>query len=174
MGIELYSGLIEFNWTLPMVAITLIVLYLILKKFFFERIHNFMLDREHAVEDSFAHADRTNELAEQRLEEYQTKLSEIDEERRTVLLSAKREAEDRAQAIVDQANEQAQQIIAAAKAEAQRQQEAAAAGMRDQIAALVLLAAGKVLEKELLDDGAQNQLIEQAVKEMRQGQWQRN
>ena len=39
-----YTGLIEINWSIIMIWITVIVLFLVLKKFFFEKVKNFMGD----------------------------------------------------------------------------------------------------------------------------------
>ena len=54
MEVKLYQGLLEINWNLLFSAITVLVLYLILKHFFFEKVHNFMEARKAAVSFSFA------------------------------------------------------------------------------------------------------------------------
>ena len=46
---EMTQGLIEFNWTSLMIVANLFILYIILKKFFWEKIRKFMKDRENAV-----------------------------------------------------------------------------------------------------------------------------
>ena len=50
---EMTQGLIELNWTSLMIVANLFILYIILKKFFWEKIRKFMKDREDAVRDAF-------------------------------------------------------------------------------------------------------------------------
>ena len=42
MNDGVHHGLIEINWSIIMIWITVIVLFLVLKKFFFEKVKNFM------------------------------------------------------------------------------------------------------------------------------------
>ena len=39
---KMVQPLLSFNWNLVFTAVTVIVLYLILKHFFFEKVHQFM------------------------------------------------------------------------------------------------------------------------------------
>ena len=52
-----YEPLLAFNWNLLFSAITVLVLFLILKKFFFEKVHNFMEERENEVRTQFETAE---------------------------------------------------------------------------------------------------------------------
>ena len=64
MEVKLYQGLLEINWNLLFSAITVLVLYLILKHFFFEKVHNFMEARKAAVQASLDQAEAANEEAQ--------------------------------------------------------------------------------------------------------------
>ena len=64
---ELTAGLIEFNWTLLMHLATVLVLFLVVKKFFFEKIHAFMENREQTVRDAFDNAELTNRKADEKM-----------------------------------------------------------------------------------------------------------
>ena len=46
-----YTGLIEINWSIIMIWITVIVLFLVLKKFFFEKVKNFMETRSNSIQE---------------------------------------------------------------------------------------------------------------------------
>ena len=48
-----YTGLIEINWSIIMIWITVIVLFLVLKKFFFEKVKTFMETRSNSIQDAF-------------------------------------------------------------------------------------------------------------------------
>lgn len=170
-GVELVAPLIGFSWTFVLVLFNVVVLYLVMKHFFFEKVHNFMEARKHAVEDSFAHAQRTNELADGRLTEYQQKISGIEEEKRIVLREAKLTAEKQADQIVAEANQRAEQMMKNARTEIERERAAAMEQMKEQVAALALFAAGKILEQELSNDESRRRILEQAVKEVGRSEW---
>ena len=70
MEVKLYQGLLEINWNLLFSAITVLVLYLILKHFFFEKVHNFMEARKAAVQASLDQAEAANEEAQTLLADY--------------------------------------------------------------------------------------------------------
>lgn len=167
---EIYTGLIEFNWTLVFMWLTLLVLYLILKHFFFEKVHNFMVARETQVRESFENADRTNQLAEDKLTAYEKQIADIEGEGREIIKNAKIKADAQAKDIVDEANEKASNMIKAAEQEIIRLQQKAVAEMKVHIAGLAILAAEKVLEKQL-DASGQTELISEIIEEAGKSGW---
>ena len=68
MKVELYQGLLEINWNLLFSAITVLVLYLILKHFFFEKVHKFMVARQEAVQKELDDASRRKMMLTQCLQ----------------------------------------------------------------------------------------------------------
>jgi len=156
---ELVAPLIGFDWTFVMVLVTFFVLYLIVKKFFFEKIHDFMQAREQKVIDQFDNAAEAEKQAEEHLAEYTDKLEGIEVERRGVIKDARSLAEKRAEQIVAEANEEAARIIKQAENEIERERAAFADSMRDQVAMLAVYAAEKIIEKEL-DEKDQLSLID--------------
>ena len=67
---ELYQGLIEFNWSSLMILCNVFILYIILKKFFWEKIKKFMDDRSNSVKDAIDAADAMNKRADEKMENY--------------------------------------------------------------------------------------------------------
>ena len=61
---EMYQPLLTINWNLLFTAVTIIVLFIILKVFFFEKVHKFMMDRENEIRSSIENADNVNKLAD--------------------------------------------------------------------------------------------------------------
>ena len=159
---EVVAPLIGLDWTLVMVLVTFLVLYLILKKFLFEKVHNFMQAREQKVKDQFDNAEAANNLAEQHLAEYKEKLDNIEIERRGVLKDARTTADQRAHEIIKEANERAAEIVRQAGFDAERERIKLAEEMRREIAMLALYAAEKIIEKEL-DDKEQMLLIDEII-----------
>ncbi|MBR0599185.1 F0F1 ATP synthase subunit B [Sinanaerobacter chloroacetimidivorans] len=168
---EFYTGLIEFNWTLVMQWVTVLVLYLILKRFFFEKVHNFMQEREASVRDAFENADRVNLQAGEKLSAYQKQLSNIETEGREIIKNAKLKAEALAKDITDEANRKANEMILQAQREIERERIKAVAEMKEQIAGLAIYAAEKIIEKQLEQSG-QEEIIQRIIEQAGRSEWQ--
>ena len=119
---EKYADLIHIDWTLLMVAANVLILYVILKHFFFEKVHNFMLDRQSAVKDAFDQADRVNQMADDKLTEYKKQVANIENEGREIIKNAKIRAEAQARDITEEANRKANEMILQAQREIEREQ----------------------------------------------------
>lgn len=165
-----YTPIISFNWSMLMVFITFLVLFFIMKKFFFEKIHNFMEERENKVKTSFENADAANEAAERRLREYNEKLKGADTERREILSDAKNSADENAREIIARAEKNAARIITQAEQEIEREKARALADMREQIAMLSLYAAEKIIGKNLSADD-QTAIIDTVIEEASETRW---
>ena len=156
---EIVAPLIGIDWTLGMVLVTFFVLYLILKKFFFEKIRDFMQAREQKVRDQFENAEAANDLAEKHLAEYKDKLENIEIERREVLKETRALADQRAQEIIKDADARAAEIIKKAEKDAEWEREKIAEEIREQVAMLAIYTAEKIIEKQL-DEPNQMQLLD--------------
>ncbi|MGI6727005.1 MAG: F0F1 ATP synthase subunit B [Anaerovoracaceae bacterium] len=150
--------------------LTLLVLYLILKHFFFEKVHNFMEARENKVRDAFENAEKTNKLADEKLEDYEKKIAEIEGEGREIIKNAKIKADSQAKDIVEEANMKASTMIKQAEQEVQRLQIRAMSDMKSQIATMAILAAEKIIEKRL-DVSGQDELITKIIEEAGRSEW---
>ncbi|GHU50640.1 ATP synthase subunit b [Clostridia bacterium] len=165
-----HIDLIEFGPTLLMNLVTLIVLFLILKKFFFEKVRAFMLAREQTIRDSFDNADHVNRQADDKLKEYNDLLLEIDAKSRDVIRESKQRADTRAEEIIAEADRKAKEMINQAERTIEREKLRAVEDMRDQIASLALLAAEKILEKEL-DIKSHGAIIDSVINQAGNTQW---
>jgi F-type H+-transporting ATPase subunit b len=163
--------LIHLGWTLLMVLITFIVLYLILKKYFFEKVHLFMQARQHKVIDAFDNAEQVNKVADERLSEYNGKLEAMDEQSRVFLRESRQKAEARAAEIIETARKEAAALQSKARQEIERERVMAIESMREQVALLAIYAAEKILEKQL-DETEHQAVIRGAIDEVGKGQWQ--
>ncbi len=108
---EMYQPLLTINWNLLFTAVTIIVLFIILKVFFFEKVHKFMMDRENEIRSSIENADNVNKLADEKLQNYEAKIANVEMESRQMLKAARDEAKVQAKEIVDSANEKKQEIL---------------------------------------------------------------
>ncbi len=168
---EKYADLIHLDWTLLMVAVNVLILYVILKHFFFEKVHQFMEERRNAVKDAYDQADRVNLMADDKLSQYNKQLAGIENEGREIIKSAKIKAEARAKDIVDEANQKASEMILQAQKEIERERLKAIVEMKQQIAGLAIFAAEKIIEKQL-DAVGQEEIIQRVIEQAGSSEWQ--
>jgi len=145
--------------------ITIIVLFLILKKFFFEKVHQFIEERQAAVQDSFDNAEAINRKADAKLEAYNQRIAGAENEGREIVKNAKLRADAQANAIIEEAHQKAGEMLAKARADIEKEKAQAVSGMKDQIVMLSLMAAEKIMEKDLELEGQEafiDKIIEQA------------
>lgn len=166
------SPIIELNWTSLMILFNIAFLYFILKRFFFEKIHNFMVARENAIKDAFESADNTNKMAMQKLEIYNKQLAQIEGQGREIIQKAKAKADTHALEILDEANSKAGDVMKQAEKEIARQQTKAISEMKKEVGTLALMAAEKIMERNLEDSGDQDEIIEKILKEAGTSGWQ--
>ncbi len=168
---ELYTGLIEFNWTLLINMASMIVLFLILRKKFFLKIRTHMLNREQAVADRITNAETVNASADQLYADYQKKLSGADEEARERIKQAMIKAEAQAKEIIAEAQKKSAELLKRNELEIEREKEQAITDFKDQIGNLAIFAAEKVLEKQL-DTKEQHVIVGKIIEDAGRLKWQ--
>ena len=166
MEVRLYQNLLEFNWNLLFTAVTVFVLYLILKHFFFEKVHNFMMARKAMIEEELMNADQESKKASKLLEEYSKTLANAEEEKRQIIKEAKVIADERADAIVSDAK-----IIVDAHKKIEAEEEKAVSQLKKDIGKLAVLTAEQIMQKELGDEDRQ-ELVDKVIEEAGSGKWQ--
>lgn len=168
---EMTQGLIELNWTSLMIVINLLILYIILKKYFWEKIRAFMLDRENAVRDAFDSAEAMNKRADEKMRNYSARIANVEEEGREIIRQAKQQADAQAQDILSEARAQASEMIAKAEKNIELEKAKAMEEMRQEIATLALMAAEKIVEKKV-DEVGQEAIVDDVINQARSGGWQ--
>ena len=170
MEVRLYQNLLEFNWNLLFSAVTVLVLYLILKHFFFEKVHNIMMARKAMIEEELMNADQESRKASALLEEYSKTLANAEEEKRQIIKEAKVIADERADAIVSDAKKEAEIIVEALK-KMEAEEEKAVSQLKKEIAQLAILTAEQIMEKEL-ENSDQQEIVDKVLEEAASGKWQ--
>ncbi|MDR0596218.1 MAG: F0F1 ATP synthase subunit B [Clostridiales Family XIII bacterium] len=169
-GLVLDQPFIGINDTFAMSIVTFIVLFLIMRKLFWQKIRAFMQAREQKIVDEFDNAAEANRIAGVRLDEYNSKLADIKSERRDMLAEAKRRADENAKEIIRAAEEKAQHIVRQAERQIESEKERALSDMREQVGMLAVYVAEKILEKQL-DAGAQQAVVDNVLMEAESRQW---
>lgn len=152
-------------------VINFLILVGVLTKFLYIPYLAILEDRKRSIQDSFDHATDTNKLADRKLDEYNKRIANVEAESREIIKNAKIRAEAQANDIIEEANATAARIKEKAELEVERQQAKAMSEMKAQIAELALLAAERILERELTVSG-QDQLIDGIIEEVGATKWQ--
>ncbi|NLD10638.1 F0F1 ATP synthase subunit B [Aminicella lysinilytica] len=163
-----YQSLLELNWNFVFSLITFIVLFFILKHFFFEKVHDFMEKRSQDIQDSLDNAEVKSREADEKLKDYEERIANVDIESRTIIKKARDEAKVQADGIVNEANEKARKAIEHSDKEIERERFNARKQLKEEVSDLAIMAAGKIMEKEITPDDHEeivNKIIEEAEDE---------
>ena len=166
-----YTGLIEINWSIVMIWITVIVLFLVLKKFFFEKVKNFMETRSNSIQDAFDSAEAVNRRADEKMQNYTKRIANVEAEGREIIRDAKIKADAQAREIIEDANKQATEIMNKAEKNIEREKQKAREEMRKEVAALAMLAAERIVEREIQNIG-QDEIVDEVINKARSTGWQ--
>ena len=172
MEVTLYQGLLEFNWNLLFSGVTVLVLYLILKKFFFEKVHYVLMERQAHIEEQLWYAAETERKANILLEEYSETLAHAEEEKRRILREARKEADLRAAGIVEKAQKEAEELAVRTHEKLVHEEEKLVRRLQEEIGELAVLAASQVLGRELtMASDSQAELVNQVLEEAKESKW---
>jgi F-type H+-transporting ATPase subunit b len=154
-------GLLAWNF------VAFLILLIILRKFAWKPILKSLKERETGIADSLATAERVKAEMAQLKSENEALLAKAREERAQLL----KEARDTKDRIIAEAKEQAKveanKIIIDANAAIQQQKMAALTDVKNQVGALVIEVAEKILRRELNDKSQQEKYIKQLAEEVK-------
>jgi len=157
---------LNFNvWTFLFQIINLLIVIAILNKLLYQPVIKIMREREESIERSIADAKAAKVDSEKLLVEYQGKMDNAKQEAQEIINSASKTGEDMKQQIVSEAQEEAARTVAKAKEEIIGEKTKALAEIRNEVANLALLAAGKVVNRTINDED-QKKFVEEFVSEV--------
>lgn len=130
-----------------------------------------MENREKEIADQFKEADIKNEEADSLKEEYLTKLNKAEDEAREISKQLILKSENRSNEIIKDAKIDAHEIKARANKDIEREKVKAVNTLKDEIASMAILAASKVIEKDI-DEKNHKALIDKFIDEVGDTKWQ--
>jgi F-type H+-transporting ATPase subunit b len=139
-------------------AVGFIVVLLLLKKFAWGKLLQFIDKRRETIEGEFAEIDRGKVEVEQLKNNYEKELSAIEETRRAAIQEAAQEAGQLANNIKDEARQETLVLRQKAEQDIQREVDKANVQLRDKMVLAVITSTEKLI-KERLDDDKHKQLI---------------
>jgi F-type H+-transporting ATPase subunit b len=171
MDLALRLGLVELNWNFVFQLINTLILFLILKHFLFKPVTTFMQNRENEIKDQIQEAKDLEAQGFAFKAEYENKLKSADEEGKEMIRKQVQVAEGRATEIIKTAESEITSMKASAEKELERERVKAVNELKDQISELTILAASKVVEKNL-SESDHKELIDKFISEVGDTRWQ--
>lgn len=164
-------GLVEFNVAFFMQIANTLILFLALRHLLFKPVTEFMDKRTKGIEASIEEAELKNKESDRLKSEYEAKLNEIKKERNQIVDEATRKAQLRSEEILAAADQEAKKMLEKARVEIDREKQKMMNELKGEISTLALLAAGKVIERDL-DPDTHQQMIQQFIDKAGEQQWQ--
>ncbi|NCB64175.1 MAG: ATP synthase F0 subunit B [Clostridia bacterium] len=152
-------------WNIIWTIVNLLVLFLLLKKFLFGPVTKIMEERTKAITDSIQGAENKNRAAEAKGAEYDARLEAASAEAARIVAEARNRAQREYDVTLKAAGEDAQKVLADARAQIELDREKMLAGVRANMAELVLLTAAKISEKKM-DADADRALVDSFLAEV--------
>ena len=148
-----------------------LILLAVLAKFMYKPFLANLERRKQMIEDAISNAEAVNKRADEKMNSYNKRIAGAEREAAGIINEAIIKADKQASQIIDDANEKAALIMQKAEQEIERQKDAAITEAREQIGMLAVMAAEKIIEKEL-DDVGQTQIIDSILDEAGAAGWQ--
>jgi len=137
----------------------------LLKRYAWGPLLSIMEERRNKIVDEFKHIEDEKESVARLTSEYEEKLKDIDNERRAKIVEAVEEGKKVAAEIKADAQQEIKDLHAKAKADLEREVAKAKVQLRDEMIALTMSAAEKVINEKLTDD-KHRQLIGRFIDDM--------
>lgn len=144
--------------TLIATIINFIILFVVLKYFFFEKVQAIIEERENLINEKLDYADEEAEKARMMAIENERMLKNAREEGKLITERHKQKAEKVYEEIVNEANQEAKIIIERAKVEINREKEKVEDNLKREAIELAIELSKKVIEKNI-DEEKNRELI---------------
>lgn len=151
--------------------INFLILVGVLGKFLYKPFLNLMETRKQSIQDALDNAELTNRRADEKMQNYNKRIAKVEEEGRDIIREAKIKADAQARDIIEDANQKAADIMEKAEQSIEREKEKAMEEMRQEIAALAILVAEKIVEHEIQKVG-QEAIVDEVIRQARSTGWQ--
>ena len=150
----------EIFWTF----FNIIVFFLLLRKFLFKPVTKIMEERKSIITKDLDEANAAKEEAQKMKTDYEASIASAREEAAGIVSDARERANIEYQEKIKQANVEITQMKESASQDVVVEKERAMASLQSEIAGIALLAASKVVEKEV-NEQSNEQLVDDFLKE---------
>lgn len=149
-GREWYESLVSINpATIVFTLINLLIIFLIFRFLLYKPVCKMLDKRKEMAAAEIDEARKAKEAAQKAEEEYTARLADAKAEASEIMKQATLRAQKREEEIVDEANKKAAEIRNKAEESIERDKQRAINEIKNEISDIVVMAAGKVVEKEI-------------------------
>lgn len=149
-------------WTMIAQFLNLMIQLFLIKKFLFKPISEILEKRRQLADEEIRSARQAKEEADELKTQYESGIATAREEAARIVQSAQKEAQGRADELVQEAQEKAADIKAQAEADIAQERKKAINEVKNEIGGLAMDIAGKVVEKEI-NEADHKRLIEEFI-----------
>ena len=150
--------------------INFLILMGVLTRFLYKPFLNMLATRKQSIKDALDNAELINRRADEKMEQYSKRISKVEEESREIIRTAKIQADAQARDIIEDARKEAGDIIAKAEKTIEKEKEKAMEEMKQEIAVLAVMAAEKIVEREIQRAG-QEAIVGEVIRQARSTGW---
>ena len=144
--------MLDFSVTFIITIVNIIILCVILRLILFKPVTKFMADRARKVQDSIEQSEKDKAQANALLAQYTSQLKTAETEAEAIIRTAREHAEAEAEKVIAESRASAEEIVANVRKQLEMEHKAALAVFRQEAAALVTAAAGRLVAREIKDE----------------------
>lgn len=137
--------MLKFDINILWTIINLVFFFVLIRLFLFKPIKKVLDKRQELVDSQMENARKTNELADEKLADYESKIANVDAEAEQIVASAKNDAKSEYDKIISRAEDDAKQIKEEAKKQAEADAEAMRREAKEEIASVAIQVAEKIV-----------------------------
>lgn len=158
-------------FTIFATLVNFLILVLVLKHILFDKVNKIIDERNSEIIDNIATAEHKVMEADKLRESYEKEIANLENKGREIIRDAKVKADAQAKDIIQEAEDKTTALIRQTEAEIERLKKKALEDMKEEIGALAIFAAEKILEKQL-DHQEQQAVIGKIIDEAGNAKWQ--
>jgi F-type H+-transporting ATPase subunit b len=162
---EHHPSIVNIDLTFVLQAINFIILALVLYKYLFKPLSQFMEKRAEGIRHSLEEAKRARDEVVQARAEYEESLRTARQEAAALRLRMEREVAEERERSIQHARDEANRMITQARTEIEQEARRAKAELRSEAVNLSLTAAERLIQRSLTDED-HRRLAEQYVEEL--------
>jgi F-type H+-transporting ATPase subunit b len=151
---ELVWGLVSFA-----------ILMAFMSRYVFPRLTQMLDERASRIQGQMEEAESTRAEAERLRSQYEEQLSDARNQASEIIEDAKAQGERQRENIIANANQEAEQIKSRAREDAEAERQRLVQDLRDQVGALSVELAGKIVQREL-DQDRHRELVDQYINQL--------
>lgn len=145
-----YEALVSINpTTIIFTLINALIIFLLFRFFLYKPVCNILDKRKEMAAKEISEAQAAKESAQKAEQEYMERLADAKSEAAEIMKQATARAQAREEEIISEANQKAADIRLKAEEAIERDKKRAMNEIKDEISSIVILAAEKVVEKEI-------------------------